>query len=161
MKYDNLLGEFLKGPDLLKDKIKNVSIDLLLFKPLVDNAWTIKEHAIHIVDSEINNFIRWKSILAQPFSKCFVIDEENWTKNLNYEQEDMDRYLDVFTLLRVITYDYLKTIHEDRWNQDYYVHEHDGKTNNITLEKTIEIYTKHLYRHFEYIDRNIKLWESR
>jgi hypothetical protein len=155
MKHDDLLQEYLNGIKLLDNIVSNLSKDQILFIPLFDNAWSIQEHVIHIVESEINNFIRWRSILAQPNSKCFVIEEDNWNKNLNYQQEDICKYLNIFKLLRTLTYDYLKTVEESKWNQNYFIHEYHGDINKITLEQNIEIYAKHVYSHIEYIERNI------
>jgi len=155
MMHMNLLNEYINGYNLINNKIKNISKNLLLFKPDIKNSWSIKEHIIHVVDSEINNFIRWKSILAQPFSTCFVIEEETWTKNLNYEKENLKKYLLIFKLLRELTFEYLKDINEKEWGKNYFIHNFKNKKNKINLKCTIEIYTNHVYDHLKFIDRNI------
>jgi len=157
MRYYNLLKDYVECSNVLYDKVINLSNEIILFKPSIEGAWSIKEHIIHIVDSEINNFIRWKSIIAQPGSKCFVIEENEWTKNLKYEQEDIKDYLDVLKLLRKITFNYLLNVDEAEWNKNYFIHEYEGKINKITLEKIIEIYKEHIYWHINYIERNIVL----
>jgi hypothetical protein len=149
MKYDALLAEFRAGPKKLKDRIEGLSEENLRYKPSED-TWSIQEHVVHIVDSEINNFIRWKSIFAQPRSQIFVIDEENWTRNLENRDVNVKAYLEVFEKLREIAYDYLKDVDEADWNREYFVHK---KLGNVHLERCIQTYTNHVPFHLEYIEK--------
>ena len=159
MKYKSLLDEYFEGVCILENKIKDIPEELLLFKP-DEESWSIKDHVLHIVDSEINNFIRWKSILAQPGSKVFVIDEENWTKNLNYKNENLSSYLMIFRLLREITYKYLMHVKDRDWNNNYFIREYNGESSHVTLEKNIEIYKNHISFHIKYIDEIIEKYNS-
>lgn len=158
-KYKKLLHDYYNGVALLETKLLDLSEAQLFYKPSPD-TWNIKEHVIHIVDSEINNFIRWKSIIAQPKSKAYVIDEENWVKNFDCTKEDLTSYLMVFKLLRHITYRYLSTIEEFAWTDGYFIHEYNGKTTPITLEQTIEGYKEHIVFHIDYIDKLITAYEN-
>ncbi len=160
MKYLELLNEYLNGYNLLENKINKLTSEILIYKPDIKDAWSIKEHIIHIADSEINNFIRWKSILAQPFSKCFVIEESAWTKKLDYEREDLKKYLLIFKLLRELTYEYLKNVDDEEWEKDYFIHEYKNQINKITLKRSMKIYTTHIYDHLKYIDRNINEYKK-
>ena len=38
--------------------IKNIPFESLLFRPKIDDAWTIHEQIIHLVDSELNAYLR-------------------------------------------------------------------------------------------------------
>lgn len=58
MKYQDLLNEYLSGIDLLNVKIQNLTDNDLNYRPERLDAWSIKEHIIHLVDSEVNGFIR-------------------------------------------------------------------------------------------------------
>jgi hypothetical protein len=160
MSYENLLNDFLMGPDLLENKVSSLSEEQLLFRPALAGAWSIKEHVIHVVDSEINNFIRWKSIIAQPKSKVFVIEEEDWTRRMDYQSEDMNKYLQTFRLLRNITHDYLIDLEDKLWESEYFVREYQGKTDHVTLLQDITIYANHVPFHLEYIERNLKAFQD-
>ena len=154
MKYEALLTDFLKWPTEIEKEVEGIEKDLADFRPF-EGAWTIREHVVHVTDSEINNFIRWKSIFGQPRSNAYVIDEEAWVKNMRYTTAGMDKYLKVLKLLREITYDYLIEVDEKEWNNEYYVHAAAGM---VTLEKCITIYTNHIPFHLEHIRRNKKLF---
>jgi len=154
MKYEALLTDFLNGPKELEREVEGIGNDLADFRPF-EGAWTIREHVVHVTDSEINNFIRWKSIFGQPRSNAYVIDEEAWVKNMRYTAASMDKYLKVLRLLREITYDYLIEVDEKEWNDAYFVHTTMGM---VTLEKAITVYTNHIPFHLDHIRRNKKLW---
>jgi hypothetical protein len=153
--HHELLMKFSGAVEALEAKLKSVTPEQARFIPNIPDAWSISDHVIHIVDSDINNFIRCKSILAQPSSIGFVIDEEKWTRNIMDKGEDYKMYLKVFRLLRQILATLLLKEPESAWTKNYFQRTYQGKTENITLEKCIEIYANHIYFHIEYIDRNI------
>jgi len=157
MKYEALLKDFLNGPKELEREVEAIEKDLADFRPF-EGAWTIREHVVHVTDSEINNFIRWKSIFGQPRSNAYVIDEEAWVKNMRYTTASVDKYLKVLKLLREITYDYLIEVDEKEWNNEYFLHAASGM---VTLEKCITTYTNHIPFHIEHIRRNKKLFAER
>ena len=92
VKYEALLTDFLNGPKELEKEVEGIERDLADYRPF-EGAWTIREHVVHVTDSEINNFVRWKSIFGQPRSNAYVIDEEAWVKNMRYATASMDKYL--------------------------------------------------------------------
>ena len=151
-----LLDQFTGGADLLFSKVNALTDEMLNFRPEILDAWTIKEHVIHLVDSEINGFIRCKSIIAQPNSACYVMDENNWTKNIRRKNEDIKKYLSVFRLIREMAFDLLIDEEESNWNKDYFIRTYNNETSNVTIEKYLKLYINHLNFHLEYIDRNIK-----
>ena len=157
MKYEALLADFLNGPKELEKEVEGIEADLADYRPF-EGAWTIREHVVHVTDSDINNFIRWKSIIAQPRSNAYVIDEEAWVKNMKHATANMDKYLKVLKLLREITYDYLIGVEDKEWNNEYFVHSASGM---VTLEKCITIYANHIPFHIEHMRRNKKLWAER
>jgi uncharacterized damage-inducible protein DinB len=161
MNKEKLLEEYSSGPRRLFDKMKDITDDMLNFRPNIEDAWTIKEHLIHLVDSEINGFIRLKSIFAQPGSPCFVLDENIWTKNLKGKNEDLNKYLAVFKIIREMAYDLLVDEDDDNWDRNYFVREYQGTTVNVTIAKWLEVYTNHLNSHFGFLNRNIALYQGR
>jgi hypothetical protein len=151
-----MLEAYGSGPVKLYGKMKDITAELLNFRPDLEDAWTIREHLIHLVDTEINGFVRLKAIIAQPGSSCFVMDETNWTKNLRRKNEDVQKYLTLFKLLREMAHDLLVDEDEVNWNRDYVTREREGSAVQITIEKWVEIYTNHLNAHLDFVDRNIQ-----
>ena len=157
----NLLDEFLKGAYTFKEKTIKLSEELLDYYPDIENAWSIREHIVHIVDSEINNFIRIKSAIAQPDSNCYVINEEQWVKNLRGKKENIEKYVSVFVLLREILHEFINDIPGEDWDSRYYIRNNNGEKDRITIEKGIEIYKNHVFSHINFIDRNIEAFMNR
>ncbi|MBN1894588.1 DinB family protein [bacterium] len=156
-----LLGKYIQGVEILSAKMKHVTDDMLVFRPDIEDAWTIKEHIIHLVDSEINGFIRLKSIIAQPGSTCYVMDEDNWTKNIRRKNEDVKKYLAVFKLIREMAFDLLIDEDEGNWDKDYFIRPYKGEIVNVTIEKCLTIYINHLDFHLKYMDRNIDAYKRK
>lgn len=157
MKYESLLERFQSGPRELEAAVRGVTAEAADYRPF-EGAWTIREHVVHVTDSEVSNFIRWKSVIAQPRSMAFIIDEEGWVRNMRYDTASIEKYLALFSLLREISYDYLIHVDEKEWNDGYIVHPTVG---TMTLERCITIYTNHIPSHIEYIERNKRAWSER
>jgi hypothetical protein len=155
MSKRQLLEKYCNGVNVLFEKMNEITDDMLIYQPDIEDAWTIKEHIIHLVDSEINGFIRLKSIIAQPNSTCYVMDEDNWTRNIRRKNEDVNKYLSVFKLIREMAFDLLVDEDEKNWNEDYFIRPYRGEIVNVTIEKCLNIYIDHLDFHLKYIDRNI------
>lgn len=156
MNSSHLLKEYADGAKILLDRMKEINEKMLSYRPKREDAWTIKEHVIHLIDSEINGFVRLKSIIAQPGSTCYVMEEEAWTKNIRRKNEDVTKYLSVFKLIREMVYDLLIDEVEENWRGDYFIRHYHGETLKVTIEKFLEIYINHLKFHLEYLDKNIE-----
>ncbi|HEX9934819.1 MAG TPA: DinB family protein [bacterium] len=153
MKNKPLLDKYLQGVDALNAAIKGLSDHAMNFRPKREEAWTIQEHIIHLVDSEVNGFIRCKSIIAQPNSKCYVMDEDSWTANIRRKNEDVNKYVQLFALIRSIVYDLLIDEPDGNWNRDYFIRDYKGNGELVTLEKCVQLYINHLEFHLEHIGK--------
>lgn len=153
-----LLKQYIAGPALLEEKIKGLTEKELLYKPS-EKAWSIKEVVIHIADSEVNAFLRYRAILAEPGKDAFVVDEAKWAEELKYQSQSMEDYLHLFRILRKITYQQLIMAgnSDEVWKERYINHSTFGK---INLERWLEIYTDHITTHLKQIDRNLSIMEN-
>lgn len=154
MGFEPELAEYLAGPAALEARIARLGDADLVRRPDYEGAWSAKEHVIHLVDSEANGFLRLKSIIAQPGSECYVMDEEAWTRNLRGVDEDLRKYLSLFGLLRSLAGDILRGQRED--DPRYFVRTYQGQTTKITMRDWLGLYVRHLAFHTEYIDRIVK-----
>lgn len=159
MDHETLLKEYCRGSELLRAKMEEVDDAMLAYRPDIADAWTIKEHAIHVVDSEINGFLRLKSIIAQPGTHCYVMDEETWTKNIRRKSEDVGKYLAVYALVKEMVYDLLVDEDPGNWDKDYFIRDYKGRRSEVNIEKCLQIYIDHLRAHLEYIDRNMAAYK--
>jgi len=149
-----LLDLYVQGPSVLEARVVGLPANVLEFRPHYPDAWTIREHVIHLADSETNNFIRLKSIIAQPGSVGFVIDEKTWTSNIVHKREDVWKYLRLFRLVREIVGELVSD--EIGANQSFFLRTYMGETCQITMREGLEVYARHVGFHLEYIDRILR-----
>jgi hypothetical protein len=146
------LERYRQGPSLLEAKIAGMSREILDYRPDRPDAWAIREHVIHFVDSDVNAFVRLKSIIAQPWTECYVMDEELWTRNLRRKREDPGKYLRLLRALREIMLEFLESEPEENWDRDYFVWNYGGVRTETTIAGFLERYIAHLDFHLKAID---------
>lgn len=147
------IAEYEAGADTIRSLIKSLPEDCYDFMPKKADDWSIRQHIIHLVDTEVNNFIRIKSCIAQPFSNAYVINELDWTKNLGERKEDINDYLSLFSLLRRILSAFLKTVSESDFRDKYFIRTYNNETKQITLYDGLEMYCNHVRIHCDYINK--------
>lgn len=130
---------------------------LLRYRPF-DAAWTIHEHVVHFLESDMATFVRYRKAIAQPGGAVLGYDEEIWTPALDYHGHDLAATLLLIRTLRSYMARHLRSIVDRDWKALAYVHDSKGR---IDLEEWIAQYTDHVRFHRELIDRNIRLWRGR
>lgn len=156
MTKNELLDSYKSGIKQIVKIAAEIPEGVMDFTPPGENAWTIRQHLIHIADSDINHFTRIKSCIAQPGSNVYVIDEENWVKNLNNRKEDVSKYIRTFTLIRELIYEFLNDLDEKQFHDNFFIRKYNGKTEKISLFEAVEIYAEHIPMHVEYIENIIQ-----
>lgn len=148
----NKIATYLKGASDFDD-IPGLKPALLDWRP-EPGMWTIHEHMVHLMDSEVATFHRYRKAIAEPGGKAIGYDEEKWTASLSYQDMDLRDVLATFKLLRKMTAAHLSSIVDRDWSTYWFAHDQKGK---INLETWIGDYISHAATHREYIDRNLKL----
>lgn len=138
----------------LVDSIPRAAMD---YRPF-DDAWTCQEQVIHVADSEVNAFLRLKTILGDPGIATFVLNEESWTRNIDARNEKTEDYMELFRVIRRIELDLLLKL-DARYEDNYVVHPSMG---HLDVAAWVEAYSvKHLQFHTELIERNLKLFREK
>jgi hypothetical protein len=106
-----------------------------------------------LADSELNGFIRLKSIIAQPGSDCYVMDEDAWTRNIKNNNEDVYKYMELFKIIRELAYEFINSVDIKNWNNQYFIRTYKGQETQITIEKWLEVYNEHFSVHLDYLDK--------
>lgn len=150
---DTLIDRFLAGADAFDDAL-TMSPELLTFRPSAD-AWTIHEHVVHFVESEIATFHRYRKAVAEPGGPVVGYDEELWTPALNYHGTSLADAIALLKLLRKIAANHLRSIVLRDWTLLTYTHSVQGPVN---LETWIGLYIDHVKFHRDLIERNKRLF---
>lgn len=155
-----LISKFSCGSDELRNVMNQVPAKALDYQSRRKDAWTIRQHLIHLVDSEANNFIRIRSCVAQPYSRVFVIQEDSWTKNLENRKEDVASFVELFASLRTVISAFLSTLPESYFEERYFIREYKNETAKITLGEIVEMYADHVAFHLDYIRQNLSEYRT-
>ena len=117
-------------------------------------CWSIREHLVHIADSEVNSYIRCRRLIAEPGEALMAYDENGWASALRYEDRSADAALELFRILRQQTYDLIKTLPESTWANTCY-HPENG---DMTLDDWLDVYAVHIPEHLQYMRENYNAW---
>lgn len=152
---DALIDQFLAGADAFDDTL-TMAPALLTFRPSAD-AWTIHEHVVHFVESDVATFHRYRKAVAEPGGPVIGFDEDKWTPALNYHATSLADSIALVKLLRKIAAAHLRTIVLRDWTSLTYTHSVQGPVN---LETWLQLYVDHVTFHRQYIERNKKLFTT-
>jgi hypothetical protein len=151
-----MINAFAAGSDRLRAKLNEVPKEANHFKPKPD-AWSIHEIIIHMPDSEASGLIRFRKIIAESGVTVDVYDQDAWVNELSYQKRDAKGALALFKQMRLATAELLRSVDDSVWAENYVMHPEDGK---LTLKRCLELYTLHVDKHIEQIQRNRDAWEK-
>lgn len=156
MEKRELIDRFEGGARALEDT-RSYPKELLTFRPFPD-AWSIHEHVVHVLESDMAGFHRYRRAIAEPGTPVLGYDELVWTPALNYHSHDLGATLDLFAAERRYVAAHLRGIVETDWSVYSYRHSQFGQ---VGLEQWLSDYVDHVRIHRDYIDRNLRLWVSK
>ena len=135
--------------------MKTLTKEQINYKPAPEK-WSAHEIIVHIADAEANSYVRMRKALAEPGTMIFAYDQDKWAANLNYTGSDYADYLELFRLLRKLTYEKVKNMPESDWNKQY----NHPEYGLVDLNRWLDIYAAHISGHIEQIKRNIAHMKS-
>lgn len=151
-----LIAQFESGAHAFDDAL-TFEPGLLTFRPSVD-AWTIHEHVVHFVESDIATFHRYRKAVAEPGGPVIGYDEDQWTASLDYHGTSLADSIALLKLLRKIAAAHLRTIVTRDWTLLTFTHSSKGVVN---LETWLVDYIDHVRFHRDYVERNKKLFSRK
>jgi hypothetical protein len=155
MTKDESIRLYLEGYHKLKDCLDELPSEMWDFKP-APGKWSVREIIVHIMDSEINAYVRCRKIIAESGSSITMYDQDKWAQALNYKDQNIDIAIEVFKFLRMITHDLLLTLPDEAW-ENYVIHPESG---NMKLNDWLKIYIVHITKHCSQMRRNYDEWQK-
>jgi hypothetical protein len=134
-----------KGFDLLLESLKDMPREMWKFKP-EPKEWSVYEVLIHLADSESNAALRARKLIVEPGGTLMGYDQDKWTVELDYHDQNYEDALEIVRLVRKTTYELLKK--QPEYEEPY------------TFEKWLDIYSAHIPGHIEQIRNNYKIWRD-
>jgi len=156
MTRKELLQSYFNGYDGLASQVKDLSKEVLYYKPSEDK-WSIAEIIMHLSDAECNSNLRFRKAIAESGSRVELYDQDLWAKLLKYQECDLAVSLALIKILRMNNYFLFLILDENVWD-NFIIHPERGK---LTLDNLLKIYTEHLEIHIKQIKRNTELFKTR
>lgn len=144
-----------RAADQLAQALDQLPRQMWHYKPGPDR-WSVHEIIMHIADSEANSYIRCRCFLAEPGKAIMAYDENQWAASLRYQEQDPDEAVELFRLLRQMSFRLIAALPEDVWSSTVY-HPEGG---NMTLDDWLTIYTNHIPEHIRQMQATYDAWEA-
>ena len=119
-------------------------------------CWSIREHLVHIADSEANSYIRCRRIIAEPGEQLMAYDENAWSRSLFYSDQGVDDALALFRLLRSQTYTLIRSLPDEAWSNTC----HHPENGDMSLDDWLEVYESHIPEHLQFMRENYEAWQN-
>ncbi len=148
------LLSYAQGPAQLRECLEACPEEALDFSP-APGKWTVREVLFHLAEAELHGYLRARAIMAQPGSPILAYDQDAWASSLD-PTHPLEEALELFRLLREILARQLRGLPEAVWGQ-WVLHPDRGE---VSLERWLEIYEKHLRDHLAQIARNLGAWKG-
>src|SRR3989339_816911 len=105
------IDSYSKGYEKLAAALNEIPKEMWSFKP-APNKWSVHEIIIHMADSEANSFSRARKIICEPGSIIMAYDQDTWAIKTKYHDQSTDDALELFKILRRMTYNIIKNLSE-------------------------------------------------
>jgi|APFre7841882724_1041349.scaffolds.fasta_scaffold76753_2 hypothetical protein len=139
--------------DLLMGALKQFPKEMWQYKPGPER-WSIHEIIVHLADSEANSYVRCRRFIAEPGSRVLGYDENRWGDGLNYHGQDPEDALELFRLLRRMSYFLIKDLPDAVWANTV-----DHSENGImSMDDWLGIYTDHVAQHIRQMQATHAAW---
>ena len=151
----DLLLSYARGPQLLRETVANCPPEALDFRP-GPGAWSLRDIVFHLAETEVQGYLRARTILAEPGSMVLACDQDRWAATLDAAAQPLGEALDLFRLLREMLARQLRALPEEAWELSVQ-HSERGK---LTLEQWLLTYEGHLTTHLAQMERTCRAWRA-
>jgi hypothetical protein len=150
-----LLMSYAKGPLLLKEALAGYPSEALDFKP-EPGAWSLRDIVFHLAESELQGYLRMRTVIAEPGGTVMAFDQDRWTATLDASAQPLEEAVDLFRLLREMLARQVRALPEETWDWSV-IHSERGA---VTLEALLDGYDSHLREHLAQMARTFQAWRA-
>ncbi len=150
MTLDELLKQYERGPELLREAVMQAEDEQFLLKP-IPGKWSIQQVVCHIADFEPVYTDRMKRVLVEDNPTMFGGDPGAFAAGLHYEQRNVHEELDLIAVVRSQMARILRNTDVEDFQRTG-VHSEAGP---LTLETLLERVTGHIPHHVKFIHEKI------
>lgn len=148
------LQKYREGYRELQQILDSIPRTMWNFKP-EPKKWSIQEVIIHLCDTEANCYIRYRRAIAEPTKALMEFNQDVWADNLDYENQDTNLALAIFSLLRESNFKLLSDLPDETWINMV----HHPEYGSQSLEDLLDTYVEHVPSHIAQIKRIHSVWK--
>ena len=138
-----------KSPKQIAAAVSGLPDKTLRYKPAPDK-WCILEILAHLADMEILYAYRMRQMVADKKPVLAVIDQDDWARNLGYTEESPAELVALYGLNRYHNLQLLRRLKPEDLEKSAY---HPELKKHVTLEKYVEMMSRHGANHLQQIER--------
>ncbi len=150
---DVLIQSYGTAYDRIIEALKLFPKEMWTWKP-APHKWSIQENIIHLADSEANAFARCRKFITEPGSTVMAYNQDKWAEVCNYQEQSAEDALELFRLLRKMSFDLIKKVSEETWNHTV-EHPENG---TMLFTDWLRIYENHT--HINQMKRVFEAWKE-
>lgn len=151
------LKSFSEAHSILLLALQMFPNEMWKWKPSPDR-WSIHEILVHIADSEVNGYGRFRKAIAESGDDAMMYDQAKWTDNLDYHSVEAGYATDLFRITRHGNYTLIKDIPDEKWSQYTINHADKGK---MDLDALLDLYNNHIPGHIRQMAGVFKDWKEK
>jgi uncharacterized damage-inducible protein DinB len=145
-----LIDQYETGGDLLRKAIAGLSKEDLLWAPPADagiGLWSIQQIVLHLMDADLIGAFRMKSIIVEDNPLMLAWDENKFTANLCYAQQNAENAALILDLNRKQFTKVLRKLADSTFSRTG----RHSERGVMTLEKCLQINVDHVNHHLKFI----------
>jgi hypothetical protein len=151
------IEEYGRGYDVLTAALAAIPREAWGHKPGADE-WSVHEIIVHMGDSESMAALRVRKLIVEPGSMLMGYEEAKWAGALDYQKQNVEDALQVIKMARQTTYRLLKTLPEEVFEHSVKHPEYDEP---YTMEKWLNIYSRHIPDHVQQLQKAAAGWKKK
>lgn len=149
----SLVESYGKAYEKIMDCLQEIPREIWQWQPPY-HKWTIHENLLHLADSEANSYLRCRKFIAEPGATVMAYDQDQWAKALAYHQQSAEDALELFRLLRKMSYELIRKLPSENWNNTI-EHPENG---TMQLWQWLRVYENHT--HIYQMQRVHEAWKK-
>jgi hypothetical protein len=142
MDRSELIARYAEGPAVVDIALAGIT-EAELDRRADPTAWTAREIAHHLADSEANSYVRLRKLLAEESPTIVGYDQDVWAKALDYAERPIEPSLAVFRAVRAASSDLLSRLDQAAFVRSG-THTESGA---YSVDTWLEIYAAHAHDH--------------
>lgn len=141
-----MIDKIRQLPNKLETAVKGLS-DAQLDTPVGAGKWTIRQIAHHIIDGNLNAYLRMKFVITEEKPILKPYDQDKWAALIDSKNCPVDASLSIAKGLHERWTQLLESLPESSWTREG-IHLENGK---VSLDDLLATYSKHGETHLQQI----------